>query len=179
MIDQNGNYMIGKEQVDKWNALPENYEPNDLVDVPLEVRASGCENREMKLRSEALEAFLKMLRGAEEENIKIRCVSAYRSFSYQQTLYDRACEKEGKEQASTAKPGYSEHQLGTVVDVSSPEIEYGLLEDFSLTDAFKWIEKNAHLYGFYISYTKENHKEKGYIWEPWHLRFWGKTIPES
>ncbi len=159
--------------MDKWHSIPFNYEPNDLEDLPIEYRVKGYENRDMRLRREALSAFVKMLNFAYYDNIIIRCVSAYRSISYQEKLYKRATLECGVEQADTAKPGYSEHHLGTAVDLSCDEVDYDLVQSFSETKAYKWIVKKANIYGFYISYTEDNYKLKGYIWEPWHLRYMG------
>ncbi len=170
---------IGQEKVDQWHSLDYHYQPSDLEDVPLKYRGEDCENRDMKLRKEALKAFISMIESAEGDGVIIRCISAFRPASYQDILYKRAVEKEGLNQQSTAKPGHSEHQLGTVVDVSSPEIDFGLKDSFADTDSYRWILANAYRYGFYISYTKENHHEKGYIWEPWHLRYWGDHVPDT
>ncbi len=168
------NLAIGYEKVDKWHFLTYDYQPTDLRVIPIQYRADGYQDREMLLRQEALTALIKMLDSAEDQNIIIKCISAFRSADYQEKLYQRALEKEGSDQQSSAKPGHSEHQLGTVVDVSSPEIDYKLFEAFSETKAYQWLDKTAWQFGFYISYTKENHLEKGYIWEPWHWRYWGK-----
>ncbi len=169
---------IGQEKVDKWHSLDYHYQPSDLEDVPLKYRGEDCKNRDMKLRQEALKAFVSMIESAEADGVIIRCISAFRPASYQDTLYKKAVEKEGEGQKSTAKPGHSEHQLGTVVDVSSPEIDFGLKDSFADTESYRWILANAYHYSFYVSYTKENHHEKGYIWEPWHLRYWGNNVSD-
>ncbi len=167
---------IGQEKVGQWHSLDYSYQPSDLVDVPLKYRGEDCKGRDMKLRKEAFEPFISMVKSAEDDGVIIRCISAFRPASYQDILYKRAVEKEGPNQKSTAKPGHSEHQLGTVVDVSSPEIDFGLKDSFADTHSYRWILANAYCYGFYISYTKENHHEKGYIWEPWHLRYWAMAL---
>ncbi|MDH4129993.1 MAG: M15 family metallopeptidase [Spirochaetota bacterium] len=168
------NLPIGEELVDKWHSLPLDYQPDDLEDIPLKYRAENCKDKDLRLRKEALFYLMEMIDDAGKDNIYIKCVSAFRTASYQEMIYKRALEKEGENQMSSAKPGHSEHQLGTVVDVSSSEIEFGLKESFCETKEYTWILNNAFLYGYYISYTKENHLQKGYIWEPWHLRYMGK-----
>ncbi|MDH5680994.1 MAG: M15 family metallopeptidase, partial [Spirochaetota bacterium] len=141
------NLAIGQEKVDKWNALPLSYEPDDLVLLPDQYKAVGYETREMLMRAEVLEAFIAMLRSARGDGVEIGCVSAYRSAKYQAEVYQRAIEKEGEHQVSSAKPGHSEHQLGTAVDISCPEVENCLVESFSETKAYEWLCQNAHQHG--------------------------------
>ncbi|PJE51246.1 hypothetical protein COV28_02520 [candidate division WWE3 bacterium CG10_big_fil_rev_8_21_14_0_10_48_23] len=38
------------------------------------------------------------------------------------------------------------------------------------------MEKNAHKYGFVLSYPKGKDGITGYLWEPWHFRFVGKEV---
>ena len=177
-ISAERNIPIGEEVVDKWNALPLNYEPSDLVDIPPDYKCDDCQDRQMLLRSEARDSLLAMLRSAREDGVDISVLSAYRSAEYQAAIYQRAIEKEGDQQASSAAPGHSEHQLGTAVDFTSREVDNHLVESFSETKAHDWLSKNAHQYGYHMSYTRENHRDKGYIWEPWHFRYWGNHAPE-
>jgi D-alanyl-D-alanine carboxypeptidase len=93
----------------------------------------------------------------------------------QEQIYKRTTKKNPK-QNSSAKPGHSEHQLGTTADISSPEVKYRLTKKLYYTKTHKWIRRNARKYGIYVSYHKNN--SKGYAWEPWHLRYWNKkTFP--
>ncbi|NIQ05864.1 MAG: M15 family metallopeptidase, partial [Candidatus Korarchaeota archaeon] len=68
--------------------------------------------------------------------------------------------------------GYSEHQLGTTVDLTTTEIG-GPYESFAGTEAYEWLQKHAHRYGFILSYPEEN---EFYIFEPWHWRFVGTDL---
>ena len=54
-----------------------------------------------------------------KENLKIYAGSTYRSYSYQEGLYNRYVKKDGFKEAETysARAGYSEHQLGLAVDI--------------------------------------------------------------
>ena len=58
----------------------------------------------------------------EANGTPIVIISGYRSYSYQQNLFDSRVAAEGEEAASlsTARPGHSEHQLGTAIDVLEP-----------------------------------------------------------
>ena len=82
----------------------------------------------------------------------------------------------GKEQAErvSARPGYSEHQLGLAIDVNS------CYYDFADTAEAKWLAKNCCKYGFilrYPSYASE--KITGYAYEPWHIRYLGKELAKK
>ena len=72
----------------------------------------------------------------------------------------------------SADQGYSEHQLGTTVDFSTSSLG-GSLNGFDQTEAYEWLDKNAHRFGFILSYSKDN---AYYIYEPWHWRFVGKDL---
>lgn len=173
----NENIKIGEEKVDKYQALPLSYIPNDLELVPKKYRATGYKSRKMKLRKEALKAFIKMCDAAKKDDIELKLLSCFRTAQYQQGPYKRAIRAAGPKQMSSAKPGHSEHQLGTVADVTCSDVQYRLTQDFAGTKTHKWIKENASRFGIYISYDKKNYFRKGYIWEPWHLRYWADKKP--
>jgi LAS superfamily LD-carboxypeptidase LdcB len=177
------NISIGQEKVDRWHSLPFDYEPTDLVDVPDEyIIPAKVGNPNMKLRQEALNQFILFIEAARQEGFDLRMVSCYRSARYQVGPYTRTISAAGPKQKASAKPTYSEHQLGTTADLSCPEIGWAIgshiSERFYNLPVHKWIRENAHQFGLYISYSRNNYEETGYMWEPWHLRYWGtQTIP--
>ncbi len=173
---KNGNIIIGQEIVDKYRALPLKYQPNDLKNLSNHYKTPGYKSRVMQLRKEAIRAFTEMVDDAKSDGINIRFISCFRSSDYQEIPYKRTMRQLGPKQKSSAKPGHSEHQLGTAADISSDEVQYQLTQKFAKTKAYEWVKRNASKYGIRISYTKENYMEKGYIWEPWHLRYWGKGL---
>lgn len=146
--------------VNKYHSLKD-YAPSDLK--PLSYAAK------YELREKAANAFEELVSFAKLNNIYIRPYSAYRSYEYQKSLYNRYVNQDGKEKADTysARPGHSEHQTGLAVDVWS-EGYTEILEN----DA-KWLKENAYKYGFIVRYTKETESITGYIEEPWHLRYLG------
>lgn len=168
--DGKGNLEIGKEAVDRNSALPLDYCPDDLVPVERDVT---LDDREIRLRREVAEAFVRMARAAREAGLQVRVFSGYRDFNYQKRLYLEAIETRGPKQNGVAAPGYSEHQLGTTVDVSGLDRRYLLRGDFAETPEGKWLAENAERFGFRHSYTQENMDESGYKPEPWHLRYVG------
>lgn len=156
--------------VNKYIYLPEDYVPNNLTTISSKFTSST-----KQLVYEAKEAFEKMATAAEDQGYTIRAISAYRSYEYQKGLYDNYVQKDGVEQADTysARPGHSEHQTGLVVDIDNGKTDYN---NFEGTEEFKWMEENAHLYGFILRYPKEKECITGYDYESWHYRYVGETI---
>jgi len=174
-FDKNGNISIGSEVIDRINSIPLQYRPSDLVSVPEKNKAKGYKNNKLMLRKEANEAFSRMIDDAENDGIIIRILSAFRDSKYQSYLYLNAIKKRGIYQNSVAKPGHSEHQLGTACDLTTKEIKNSLSTDFEDTKAYRWLCSYAHCYGIYLSYPKYKKRITGYIYEPWHFRYWGKN----
>lgn len=123
----------------------------------------------------------RLLAAARKDGLTLKVISGYRSYERQVTLFDSYCTKERlknplltKSQAQecanrySAKPGHSEHQLGTAVDILSKENGYAFSSDSKL-QYVSWLEKNAHVYNFSISYPKDSPE---YVYEPWHVRWY-------
>lgn len=156
--------------VDANLALPSDFEPPDLVDAA----EAGFDTGD-RIRQIIVEDLDALRQAAEDHGTPLGLVSAYRSYSYQQGLYDRAVEREGEAEAQqgTARPGHSEHQLGTVVDL----LEAGsqdLTQEFATTPAGQWLADNAHTFGFVVSYPDMPTSRTCYEYEPWHLRYVGR-----
>ncbi|MFP4382203.1 MAG: D-alanyl-D-alanine carboxypeptidase family protein [Candidatus Sumerlaeia bacterium] len=165
------NIPIGEELVDRHTPLPLDYKPDDLDSFP--ARWVYVKDRDVQMREKALEQAILMFEYARTEGIHLRVVSGFRSAGTQRYLYLRKIEKEGLHQNVVAKPGHSEHQLGTTMDVSGLDPQYVLRGSFGDSKEGKWVGENCERFGFRISYTPENSAETGYIPEPWHLRYVG------
>lgn len=131
----------------------------------------------MYLVKEAKKAFEALSLDASLENLTIKAMSTYRSFSYQNNLYTAYVKKDGEDLANTysAKPGHSEHQTGLALDVYNETASY---TDFENTQEYTWMQKNAYKYGFILRYPKEKEKITGYSYESWHYRYVGFEIAE-
>jgi len=169
-----GNIHIGSSMVDRRLSLPLDYVPDDLVPVPLRYKAPGYESRRLLLRRKALDVFIRLIDDAGAEGVNIRILSAYRDANYQSRLYYNAIKRHGVFQNSVAKPGHSEHQLGTVCDLTTDEIGSALSGSFDRTAAFRWLMERMTDYGISLSYPKYKETATGYIYEPWHYRYWGE-----
>jgi LAS superfamily LD-carboxypeptidase LdcB len=164
------NFPLGEEIVNKVTSLPENYRPNDLVKIPQKWNFHKPDYPKYLRRQVAL-MIEHMLQNAEEQGVHIRVFSAFRSYDRQRFLYLNAISRHGENQNRVAKPGHSEHQLGTTVDLCGLDPKTVLDPRFDRTKEGIWLKENAPKFGFYQSYTKENQHLTGYIPEPWHYRF--------
>lgn len=156
--------------VNKYIYLPENYIPNNLTEISPNFSSST-----RQLVYEAKEAFEKMATAALEQGYTIRAISAYRSYDYQKGLYDSYVKNDGVDGADkySARPGFSEHQTGLVVDVDNGKVDFN---NFESTEEFKWMDENAQIYGFILRYPKGKENITGYDYESWHYRYVGKEI---
>ncbi|WHX48819.1 D-alanyl-D-alanine carboxypeptidase family protein [Paenibacillus woosongensis] len=163
--------------VNKELALPEDYEPSDLV-YP-DVRFTFKEKIEKRMmRSEAAKALEEMFAGAERDGIYLAGVSAYRSHSTQTSLFNRYVARDGEEKAKTysAVPGHSEHETGLAIDVSGSDGKCAAEDCFGGTKEAEWLAQHSAEYGFIIRYPEGKEAITGYKYEPWHLRYVGKEI---
>ena len=166
--------------VNKEYALPDGYEPKDLVVT--NVRFPFTEDDPKKqLRKEAAEALEQLFDAAEEEGHFLFAQSGYRSFERQEAIFASNVEQDGEEAANqySARPGESEHQTGLVMDITSEAVEFRLVEEFGDTPEGKWVAENAYKYGFIIRYEKGKEDITGYQYEPWHLRYVGKKAAKT
>ncbi len=152
--------------VNKYYKLDKDYEPEDLTIINSKF-ASGTQ----KLRKEAADKFEEMASDMLKENLKIYAGSTYRSYSYQEGLYNRYVKKDGFKEAETysARAGYSEHQLGLAVDIVNGKWNYLSEGDKEYT----WLINNSYKYGFILRYPYESEYITGYVFEDWHFRYLG------
>ncbi|MFW6293790.1 MAG: M15 family metallopeptidase, partial [Spirochaetota bacterium] len=127
-----------------------------------------------RLTSDATEALLEMSADAADDGITLVVSSAYRSYDYQADVYARWVEQLGQEEADrvSARPGTSQHQLGTVVDFGC------ICDEFASQPAGRWLAEHARRYGFSLSYPAGYEEVTGYAYEPWHFRYVGRSAAE-
>ena len=127
--------------------------------------------REQHLGPAAAAAWGRMCRAAASGGHELMPVSAFRSFSYQQELLHRKLARGlAMDQILrvSAAPGYSEHHTGRAIDITTPG--FAVLEtEFEDSPAFSWLKENAHVFGFRLSFPRNN--RHGLAYEPWHWYF--------
>jgi LAS superfamily LD-carboxypeptidase LdcB len=166
---------IGREPVDRTRGIPASYVPPDLVEI-----AFGYEKeRVYKLRREAAEALARLVEAARADGVSLQVVSAFRSYELQRANYLAKLARSDWSQDTVAKPGHSEHQLGTTVDFTDGDEERMLTTSFGETEAGIWLRRRAPEFGFALSYTEANRKRTGYAPEPWHYRYYGPAAARS
>ncbi len=154
--------------VDKQHYLSKDYVPEDLV--PLVKNNHYAINRnDLSLRVPVEKALCIMSDAAANDGITILVSSTFRSYDYQSKLYARNVKQLGQAAADreSAKPGASQHQLGTAIDFGS------ITDDFVETKQGKWLAKNAMKYGFSLSFPEGYEDVTGYRYECWHYRYIG------
>ena len=151
--------------------LNEHYIPSSLTEIDKKYTIGD----DLKyFLAPAYTQLLKLMRAAEEDNVDLVILSAYRSGDHQAALKQTYTSQYGTgADTFSADQGYSEHQLGTAIDFTTRASGGSLTETFDTTPAFAWLQKNAAKYGFILSYPKGN---TYYEYEPWHWRFVGRNL---
>ncbi len=173
--------------VNKWEPLPTGFKP-ELASIDSKYARGG--RTDYKFDARAVDALHDMCEASIEDGINLYIISPWRSNTVQEGLFNRELEevkasypnmtqKEAEAKAATevAAPWTSEHQLGLAVDFNSVE------QSFDKTAEYKWLEENAHKYGFILRYPKDKEEQTAVIYEPWHYRYVGvenaKAIKDS
>lgn len=174
--------------VNKKNPLPKDYDNMIETEVVFESW------REYYLDVRAADYIKRMIDAAAEDGVDLLVVSAYRTIEYQQQNFDNSVQDRvdrgmsyddayADTLAEVALPGESEHNAGLALDIMCEENQNMDDDSFENTEAFAWLDKHAHEYGFILRYPKGKQDITGIIYEPWHYRFVGlyfaKEIKES
>lgn len=153
--------------------LSENYVPPALTDIDTKYLIDPV--KPLQILDEVATHLEDMLRSASRDEVQVRIVSAYRSFAEQKDLKSGYRVQYGTgANTFSAEQGYSEHQMGTTVDLTTPVLK-GAYPSFDTTTAYAWLTGNAYKYGFVLSYPKGN---SYYVYEPWHWRFVGEDLAD-
>lgn len=164
------------EEVNRGLGIPPDYaarhdlrpepEAKDLVQVPRDVYG-----RKVEMVAPAAAALKRMFAAAARDGVKLETVSGFRSMAYQAHLV-RLKLKRGMtiQQALkiNAVPGYSEHQTGCAIDLTTPGVP-AADGSFANSRAFTWLQRHGAAFGFHLSFPPGN--PYGYEYEPWHWRY--------
>lgn len=165
--------------VNKQHPLsPSTYKPGDLV-VPNVPLRSNISSDERLLRSEAAKALESLVQAAAKAGITLNLQSGYRSYTFQQNLYNGYVKQQGQAAAdrTSARPGYSEHQTGLAADLGGTSKPGCNVEKcYAETPEGIWLAANAYTYGFLVRYTETKESVTGYDYEPWHIRYIGTDL---
>ncbi len=151
--------------------LSENYRPAQLFAID---KKYLYEKEDAYIQTQVLPYLEKLLVAARVDGIDLLIASAFRSFETQISLKSeyKVVYGAGTANQFSADQGYSEHQLGTAVDFTTPSVG-GVFSEFQTDPAYEWLLANAYKYGFILSYPERN---VFYKFEPWHWRFVGAEL---
>lgn len=135
-------------------------------------------SKEIYLKTETTDAFLKMYNEAQMAGIELKIISGTRNFDEQKVIWERKWKKyqnlEPLQRAIkileySAMPGSSRHHWGTDIDLNSLNNSYfhrgkGLA-------VYEWLKTHANQFGFYQVYTDKDQGRTGYNLENWHWSY--------
>lgn len=153
--------------VNKRNRLSASYTP------PL-VKVEG----NLWAQPDAVRGYQLMKVDASKAGISLRIDESYRSYATQSRQYSQIVARLGQTRADqlSARPGFSEHQLGLALDVKASNNQCTQQACFGSTATGRWVAANSWKYGFVLRYSTESNRSiTGYSYEPWHLRYLGSV----
>lgn len=154
-----------KALVNKNNALPDGWAPNDLVAI------TSNNGRDMSLRKEAAASWERLNADAKAAGIVIQVVSSYRTQQYQNSLFYNYYAVDGSNAfLYSALSRRSEHEMGLAIDVS---YDGSLHEDLLDSSVGKFMHEQGYKYGFILRYPSDKINITKYGFEAWHYRYVG------
>ena len=186
-ISSNSSDILIFECIDCWLApmgktrsLSSSYSPSV---IPTNLLGGGS------VASDTQNVLTQMFTHAKNKGLDLFILSAYRSFETQQATFEywvgqevakgySRTDAEVRANTYSAKPGHSEHQLGTVVDLKCNGCA-SFDNSVENQKIYEYLEQNAHNFGFIISYPKNSQHLTGYVYEPWHVRYIGIDLAKE
>lgn len=160
--------------LDRSYALPADYVPADLV-AASEAGLTGASATKL-VRAVVVDDLADMAAAWKAAGLTIEIESAYRSYANQAATFESWAARVGYDEAlsRTARPGHSEHQLGTALDLISAGWS-GRFGDWAVeSDEGAWMAANGWKYGYVMSYPASSQEGTCFSYEPWHYRWIGR-----
>ncbi len=172
----------------RWYELPDNFKWNLVLwndGKTVDAMSLNYKNKDSirAVDTAAYKPLKDLFAAAKKDGVPLELVSAFRSISLQDRLFDRkvtsylnegyskseAVKKANNSQAFT---GTSEHNSGLGFDILEKG-NWTLTESFDKTKQFEWLKENAEVYGFIMRYPADKTDKTGIMYEPWHFRYVG------
>jgi len=161
--------------VNRNHALPCNFTRDFLR---LEATGNGTQ-----LHATAAQYFRAMQQAGRADGVELIARSGYRNTDQQQLFFETRIQRyrnEGHSHQAAVDmaarwikpPRCSEHETGLAMDILSPGMQ-SLLQSFDQTAEFRWLQNNAHSFGFILRYPRGAEAITEVNYEPWHWRFVG------
>lgn len=169
--------------VNRDHPLAADFTPSNLAELPDASWVEPHVNHRVDAR--IVEDLAAMLTAAEAEGAHPVICSSFRTYDYQENLFENRIERaeredhlegaEAEEAAAfwVAPPGASEHQTGLAIDIVDAdylELDEGQEE----TATQQWLMAHCTEYGFILRYPTDKSATTGIGYEPWHYRYVGK-----
>ncbi|MHC2185251.1 D-alanyl-D-alanine carboxypeptidase [Rathayibacter agropyri] len=154
--------------------------PVDYVPADLTFPDVSFVNRQ-PMRKATADALVALFTAASAEaGLALAVQSAYRSYDTQVSVYSGWVSSRGQAgaDATSARPGHSEHQTGWAVDVVGASGACALEICWGDTAEGQWVGANAHRFGFLVRYKPESTPITGYESEPYHVRYIGTELSQ-
>ena len=175
---EDGDVPVKQDPLNEWDSiivdtkrvLPQEFAPPDLENVANAGFPLGA-----AVRSFVIEDLGAMREAAAANGTPFSIIVGFRSYAEQADLYNRRIEEMGESEARSrvARPGHSEHQLGTAIDITDEGLT-DVGQEWGGTPTGQWIAANAPKFGFVVSYPPSSLDRTCYDYEPWHLRYVGR-----
>jgi D-alanyl-D-alanine carboxypeptidase len=158
--------------LDTTFALPADYTPPDLVPAT----EAGSTSPQL-VRSFVVPDLRALLRASDDDGTPVDVLVGYRSYARQEALFREHVRELGYAGAlaKTARPGHSEHQLGTTIDFRTKG-DVDVDENWESEPAGAWMAANGWRFGFVLSYPRDREDVTCYHYEPWHYRYFGRPV---
>lgn len=173
---------------DKENLIlvnPNNIINQEEIDESKFIEVDDCYGTTTLVDKIAYNAYLDLKKDlAENHNIELGIDSAYRSVNEQIQVMNEFIETYGEEYAkkTVAQPGTSEHHTGLAIDIVIKKDGEWVVENEDLLqekETFSVIHSLLHKYGFILRYLEGKENITGYDYEPWHIRYVGKSVAKQ
>lgn len=156
--------------VNKFNALKEDFKPENLIEIdPL----YAYDN--VSIDESVLESFINLCDRAKDSGYILVASLGYRSYDDQYDSYYTYKSYNGVRLAdeNVAHAGHSEHQTGYAIEIEPYD---KIVKDIENNEEHKWLINNAHKYGFILRYPEGKEDITGFNYEPWHFRYVGIDV---
>lgn len=153
--------------VNRIYGLSSDYEPSDLVEVPVKYAYAG-----KKLSNTALTEVIKLIEDGKNYGFNFVVSDGYRSYEYQENMYNSYVDSLGVSETDSfvARPGHSEHQTGLLLELKPYN---KVVTDLSTSEEYLWLRENAHRFGFIFRFNEEHEYLTGFSSFAWKLRYVG------
>jgi len=156
--------------VNRDNLLDRTYIPSNLVN------SESIYKDGILICDKVKKMFDIMKKEANKNGYNIDIMSGYRDYLYQEKIYNKLIYDKGFNYAFRyiAPAGASEHQTGLAIDIcvyrdNKCYIEHEIKDFLEI----KWLQENAHRFGFILRYPINKEDKTGYNYEAWHFRYVG------